>query len=230
MGSGIWPSPSRRRHIAQLHAAARCQPYREGSQHDKARHSRNGRDSARHHAEPCARPSSRRATTRLPLHPRGDAGSHLERGIRRIHLWALADRRARGTQRDGLHPAHVSPARRGAHSAPSGHRRASGAFLRAEAEAGDGAGCRRLWSASSGSSCSAGCTRPAWRGFSARAARASTCCRFPVRAEGSSELRRAADDGAGGAPGGRGAAVGAGAPVGADDAVPARSRWRGTTG
>ncbi len=140
MGSGIWPSPSRRRHIAQLHAAARCQPCREGSQHDKARHSRNGRDSARHHAEPCARPSSRRATTRLPLHPRGDAGHTRSAGsgVSICGHWRTAARavpkgmacvqptyRPRDAEHTVLHQVireHLE------------------SFLRAAAEAGDGVG------------------------------------------------------------------------------------------
>jgi hypothetical protein len=37
---------------------------------------------------------------------------------RRIHLWAWAGRRGRVTQRDGMHRARVSSARRRAHRAP----------------------------------------------------------------------------------------------------------------
>ena len=44
-----------------------------------------------------------------------------------------------------------------------------------------GRACRSLWSASSGTSCCAGCSRLAWRGFRARAAGASTGCRFRVK-------------------------------------------------
>ena len=56
-------------------------------------------------------------------------------------------------------------------------------FLRAVAEAGDGAGLPQFSSsASSGSLCSAGCSKPAWHGFAARAASASIWCRSRVKA------------------------------------------------
>ena len=56
-----------------------------------------------------------------------------------------------------------------AHRAAAGDRRASGGLPGAVAGPATARACRSSWSASSGSSCGAGCTRPAWR-----AARAST--------------------------------------------------------
>ena len=55
------------------------------------------------------------------------------------------------------------------------------AFLDAVAEAGDGVGLPQFVEREFREFLLAACSRPAWRGFSARAARASTSCRFRVK-------------------------------------------------
>ena len=74
---------------------------------------------------------------RAPGRGRRRAGTGLSR---RIHIWASAGQRGRATQRRGMHRARVSSARRRAHRAAPGDRRALEAFLGAVTEAGDGAG------------------------------------------------------------------------------------------
>ena len=124
-----------------------------------------------------------------------------------------------------MHHAGVSSARRLGHRSASGDRRASGAV-----PARGGGGRRRRGPPAVCRARVPGV--PAVRGVRGRRgalsvrglrARASR----PVLVQGPrvlSELRRAPDDGAGGAPGGRGAAVGAGAAVGLT--VPYRLRYQ----
>src|SRR5215472_7731167 len=171
-----------------------------------------------------------RGSTYRSLSADGDsAGSRVRRVDRqararrpRILLWALAHPRARATPGHGVCGARVSPARRRAHRAPPGDRRASG-----DLPARSGGGGRR------GGPTAVRGTRvpglPAVRGVRGRRGTVSVRglrARAPgpvlvQRAGVVSELWGSADDGAGRPSGGRGAAVGAGATVGADGAVPA---------
>jgi hypothetical protein len=138
------------------------------------------------------------ARRRIPRAPAGGPSGRVSEPAqvlgRRIHLWAWAGRRGRATQRRGMYRARVSPARRRAHRAPSGRRRTSGGLpVRGGGGRRRRGACRSSSSASSGSFYSAGCSRPARRAFSARAARVSTWCHFRVKAAAS--VRAAAGGG-----------------------------------
>ena len=72
----------------------------------------------------CSRPSGAEDDPSRACGPRPERGRQRAGGglSRRIHLWAWAGRGGRATQRHGMCRARVSPARRRAHRAPSGHR------------------------------------------------------------------------------------------------------------